>query len=77
MATYKYHHLLSTSEDLAFDNDHRPGDEALLSGIYRCPACGRETVIEEGGTFPSNHDHTVLQGPVRWRLLIYADHRAK
>jgi hypothetical protein len=77
MASYKYRHLLSASEELVFDNDHQPGAAAKLSGIYRCPACGRETVVREGDTFPSDHNHAVTDGPVRWRLLVYADHRAK
>jgi hypothetical protein len=77
MASYKYRHLLSASEDLVFDNDHQPGDRAKLSGIYRCPACGREAVVKEGDAFPSDHSHAVTEGPVRWRLLVYADHRAK
>ena len=74
---YKYRHLLSASEDLVFDHDHQPGDWAKLSGIYRCAACGRETVVREGEDFPSDHGHAVTEGPVRWRLLVYADHRAK
>jgi hypothetical protein len=77
MASYKYRHLLSASEELVFDNDHQPGDRAKLSGIYRCPACGRETVVKEGDAFPTDHGHAVTEGPVRWRLLVYADHRAK
>jgi hypothetical protein len=52
MASYKYRHLLSASEDLVFDNDHPVGDRAKLSGIYRCAACGRETVVKEGDAFP-------------------------
>jgi hypothetical protein len=77
MASYKYRHLLSTSEDLVFDHDHPPGERAKLSGIYRCAACGREAVVKEADAFPSDHSHTVTEGPVRWRLLVYADHRAK
>jgi hypothetical protein len=77
MAAYKYRHLLSTSEDLVFDHDHSLGAAAKLSGIYRCPACGREAVVREGEAFPADHTHAVTEGPVRWRLLVYADHRAK
>jgi hypothetical protein len=68
---------LSSSEDLVFDHDHQPGQRAKLSGIYRCAACGRETVVREGDAFSDDHSHTVTEGPVRWRLLVYADHRAK
>ena len=77
MAAYKYRHLLSASEDLAFDHDHQVGERAKLSGIYRCAACGRETLVREGEAFPEDHSHAVIEGPVRWRLLVYADHRAK
>jgi hypothetical protein len=77
MASYKYRHLLSASEDLVFDHDHRPGEAARLSGIYRCPACGRESVVREAEAFPADHEHRMTEGPVRWRLLVYADHRAK
>ncbi|MBV8850150.1 MAG: hypothetical protein JOZ16_11270 [Methylobacteriaceae bacterium] len=77
MASYKYRHLLSASEDLVFDHDHPVGDRASLSGIYRCAACGREGVVKEGDAFPDDHSHALTDGPVRWRLLVYADHRAK
>jgi hypothetical protein len=77
MVSYKYRHLLSASEDLVLDHDHQPGQRAKLSGIYRCAACGRETVVREGDAFSDDHSHTVTEGPVRWRLLVYADHRAK
>jgi hypothetical protein len=77
MASYKYRHLLSASEELVFDHDHQPGERAKLSGIYRCPACGRETVVKEGDAFAADHAHAATEGPVRWRLLVYADHRAK
>jgi hypothetical protein len=33
--------------------------------------------VREGDAFSDDHSHTVTEGPVRWRLLVYADHRAK
>ena len=75
MAAYKSRHLLSASEDLVLHHDHPPGDRARLSGIYRCAACGRESVVKDGDTLPNDHSYAVSEGPVRWRVLVvYADH---
>jgi hypothetical protein len=57
-----------------FDGDHQPGETAGQPGIYRCMGCGREIAIAEGHTLPTQHgagSHTI-----RWRLVVYADHRS-
>jgi hypothetical protein len=79
MALYKYSHNIEKSDDPAFDPFHQPGGKPQHSGIYRCGGCGREIVAEESRTFPpqNHHEHSPSQGAIRWRLVIYADHKPK
>ena len=79
MAMYKYGGYLSQSQDEVFDKDHSPGTAAMRSGIYRCVGCGREVTSEENNPLPpqNHHQHSAAQGAIRWRLIVYADHRAK
>ena len=79
MALYKYQQFLSKSEDAVFDTLYKPADAAPHSGIYRCEGCGREVASNQHEPLPpqNHHQHTGQQGSIRWRLVIYADHRAK
>jgi len=79
MATYKHSQYLITSSDAAFDVIHNPGAATPYSGIYRCEGCGREVVSEETKPLPpqNHHQHTQYQGHIRWRMIVYADHRPK
>lgn len=79
MALYKHGQYLQQSQDQAFDHDHGPGVAAANAGIYRCMGCGREIGIAQGHILPpqNHHTHTSGQGPIRWRLLVYADHNPK
>lgn len=79
MAIYKYRSDVEASESKAFDNVYSPGEAAPYSGIYRCAGCGREVTSEEGQPLPpqNHHQHTASQGAIRWRLTVYADHKAK
>ena len=79
MALYKYGKFLSKSDDQTFETFTPPGHPAPLSGIYRCEGCGRECSSTEGLTMPpqNHHQHTSSQGAIRWRLIVYADHRPK
>jgi hypothetical protein len=79
MALYKYPQYLGQSQEAVFDQSNHPGGHVPHSGIYRCTGCGREVVAEEARSFPpqNHHQHTAHQGPVIWRLAVYADHRAK
>jgi DNA-directed RNA polymerase subunit RPC12/RpoP len=49
------------------------------SGIYRCMGCGREVVAEESRKLPpqNHHEHSSAQGKIRWRMIVYADHKPK
>ena len=60
----------------AFDAEYDPDDGVDHSGIYRCIGCGREIVAEEARKFPpqNHHVHTVRQGRVRWKMIVYAVH---
>lgn len=79
MALYKNSNYLTASQDSVFENDYAPGNVPPHSGIYRCIGCGREVVAEESRSLPpqNHHQHSVLGGPIRWRLAVYADHRPK
>lgn len=79
MALYKQGEFLARSQDAVFDVDHKPGNHAPHSGIYRCMGCGREASSEENKPLPpqNHHQHDPTQGPIRWRLIVYADHRPK
>jgi hypothetical protein len=41
--------------------------------------CGREDVSEKGKPFPpqNHHQHTLAQGLIRWRLIVYSDRDPK
>ena len=79
MALYKHAAFVTQADDAVFDNAHHPGTPAPLSGIYRCPGCGREDVSTQGHPLPpqNHHQHTANQGHVRWQLIVFADHRPK
>ena len=74
MALYKNGQHLTKSEDAAFDKDHKPGDAAPHSGIYRCTGCGREEASNQHQPLPpqNHHQHGQTQGQIRWRMLVYA-----
>ncbi len=77
MAWYKYDQYLKKSNGDAYDQDHSPGVAASHAGIFRCMGCGREIGIASGHILPpqNHHSHTQQQGSIRWRLIVYADHR--
>ena len=79
MALYKDKNYIAQSSDDVFDKILNPGDTPDRSGIYRCMGCHREVVAEESRSLPpqNHHQHTAEQGKVRWKLIVYADHRAK
>jgi len=79
MALYKDIAYLAKSEDATFDAIHKPGQTPPHSGIYRCMGCGREVVAEQGRQLPpqNHHQHTTQQGEVRWKMIVFADHREK
>lgn len=79
MAFYKSGSYLQLINDSSFDAEHRPGSTTPFSGIYRCMGCGREMVSEADKPFPSQnyHQHAPAQGAIRWKLIVFADHRPK
>lgn len=74
MALFRYSRFLTQSDDEAFDSLCWPGQTTPHSGIYRCEGCGRE--IASNGLDPlppqNHHQHATGEGPVRWRMIIYA-----
>ncbi|OPB14495.1 protein L [Pseudomonas fluorescens] len=49
-----------------------PGQTVPASGIYRCTGCRKEITSNGGDPFPpqNHHQHSLLQGPVQWRLNV-------
>lgn len=79
MATYKHAAYLGQNNSAEFDKEHKPGDAAPHSGIYRCTGCGKEVASNAGEPLPpqNHHQHNAIQGPIRWKLIVYADHQPK
>jgi hypothetical protein len=71
-ALYKYEKFLSKSEHGAFDMIHEAGAVTPYSGIYRCEGCGHCVVSVSPHPLPpqNHHQHTALQGRIRWRLIV-------
>jgi len=74
MALYKYPNYLAASQHAAFDTIQAPGARTPFSGIYRCEGCGHEVASNAGNPLPpqNHHQHTVQQGAIRWRLVVFA-----
>jgi hypothetical protein len=72
-------YLVRSSDSTAFDALQNPGALTTHSGIYRCEGCGHEVVSEGGKPLPpqNHHQHPTSQGAIRWRMIVYADHRPK
>lgn len=72
MALYKYSEHLEQTNDRLFDNSFSPGDKIPFSGIYRCEKCGLEITSNKDNPLPpqNHHQHTPVQGPIIWKLLI-------
>ena len=76
MALYKNGIFLTQATDAEFDVAHAPGAATPHSGIYRCTGCGREVVSEGGKPFPpQNHHQHPTGAPIRWQMIVYADHK--
>lgn len=77
MAQYKHGQFLQQSNHAAFDVEHQPGAIAPDSGIYRCTNCGDEYACNKGNPLPpQNHkQHPPNTGPIRWKLLVFAQVR--
>lgn len=77
MAEYQYtthlHHVTSSQ----FDVENTPGTLAPRSGIYRCTGCGREVASNQSEPLPpQNHGQHPVGAKIRWKLIVYADHRS-
>lgn len=72
LAVFKYQQYLAQINSVAFDHIHRPGQATPFSGIYRCEGCGINEVSTQGHPLPpqNHHQHTFLQGAIRWRLAV-------
>jgi len=78
MALYKNPKYVNSDNSDAFDKIHEPGSKPPFSGIYKCMGCGHEIVAEEAREFPpQNHrQHTPQQGKIRWKLIVFAEHKS-
>jgi hypothetical protein len=79
VAVYKYPDYLEQNDEAVFDQVYNPDTVSPYSGIYRCMGCHREIGLAQGYALPAegHHAHTAQQGPIRRRLLAWADHRPK
>jgi hypothetical protein len=53
-------------------NDYSPSDVVPVSGIYQCLGCQREITSNAQDSFPpqNHHQHSIAQGPIRWKLNV-------
>lgn len=59
-----------------FDKIHNPGVDAPYAGIYRCVECGHEIGIAKSHKLPpENHAGHPDGKPIRWQLLVCAEHK--
>jgi hypothetical protein len=73
----KESHLWKSTCDV-FDDEHQPGTIAPWTGIYSCHACNHEIASNEGDRLPPpDHHHHAAPEAIRWKLIVYADQRAK
>lgn len=74
MAYYKYPKYLTADQSVEFDQVNNPGAPTPFSGIYNCEGCGKSIVSTKTHPLPSqnHHQHTALQGAIRWRLTVRA-----
>jgi hypothetical protein len=71
MAYYKNGEYLAQQLGAEFDATHEPGDTVPYSGIYRCAGCGNSSTNVRGHIFPpQGHQHGLLDGPIRWQLIV-------
>jgi len=72
MAEYQDDGHVKLKADEEFDYAYNPGEQAPVSGIYRCRWCGHEAVVGEEKTLPpqNHHQHRDERFPVKWRLLV-------
>lgn len=79
MAWYKYSQYLQASGSDAYDRVFSPGEIAPWSGIYRCTTCHTEAACNQNQPLPpqTHHVHVQSLGPIRWTLIVYAEHRPR
>jgi len=76
MSLYKDSSRLTQSSDAVFDQVMHPGAPTPRSGIYICTGCGHEVVSTQNHPLPpQNHHQHVTPAPIRWQLIVFADHR--
>lgn len=78
MAMFKPGSHLWQSTCEAFDDEAQPGTVAQWTGIYACQSCNHEIASNEGDLLPPpNHHRHASPAAIRWKLIVYADQRAK
>jgi hypothetical protein len=77
VAYYKYPTHLHQQSGPEFDAIHHPGQATRYSGVYRCEGCGQSITSVGGHPMPpqDHHQHTSVQGTVRWRLVVKSHSR--
>lgn len=75
MALYKFPNDVATSDSTEFDTRRSPGTPTPHSGVYQCLGCRREIAANKGDPLPpqNHHQHLATQGPIVWRLSVFAE----
>lgn len=72
MALYQDIRNVSQFSNDMFDKDWRPGQSPTFHGIYKCRGCGKEAAVNEKIPPQNHHQHSLNQGPIIWRLIVWA-----
>ena len=74
MAYYKYSTHLAQYNGEMFDKVHKPGDNVVYSGVYRCEVCGKEISHNASVPLPpqNHHQHDPGRGEIRWKMIVWA-----
>lgn len=70
---------LSKSNGSHWTDEYSPGEMVPYSGIYRCIGCKKEVTSNADEPFPpqNHHQHTVSEGPIRWKLIVRTNTEGK
>lgn len=72
MAYYQDANSLTQLSDRIFDETYAPGQSVSRPGIYKCAGCAREIAADVRIPPQEHHKHSVAEGDVRWKLIVWA-----
>jgi hypothetical protein len=72
MAYYKNSANLTSSSLDIYDKEWEPGQAVVYKGIHKCKGCEKEVTVNEQFPPQNHHQHSLLQGQIRWKLIVWA-----